>query len=483
MTLRARLALALGLLAAVAVTVVAVAGYRATASRLSAQLDASLTSQSSRIADPDGRYARTVCQQISRAPGASADQDPGQVMDLTGTVVQCLDATGTPFASTESTLLPVSDADRRLAAAGTSAEAYTTTGGRRIVTIAVPGGGAVQLARDTDEVNDVLGSLRIRFTLLGIAVTIVAAAAGWLIARRVSRPIVTLTAATEQIAGSGALDADVPARTGTSETDRLARSFETMLDALRRSRATQQALVQDAGHELRTPLTALRTNIDVLRRHPDLPVGERAAVLGDVAAELRELTMLTDELIALAMADSDDEEPTRVDLADLAVRAGDRAQRRTGHPVRVDAQEAVVVGQPRLLLRALDNLLDNAAKFDSSEEAIEVAVRPGAVTVRDHGPGVAPSDQARIFDRFYRAPAARTRPGSGLGLAIVRDAAAAHDGTVTVANHPAGGAVFTIVLPVEEPPAGSESSQDVPRENLSTPSSALTLPRQPFPEP
>jgi two-component system sensor histidine kinase MprB len=483
MTLRARLALALGLLAAVAVTVVAVAGYRATANRLSAQLDASLASQSSRLADPDGRYARAICQQIGRPAGTDGDQDPGQAVDLTGTVIQCLDAQGTPFASTESTPLPVSDTDRRLAAGGTSAEAYSTTAGRRIVTVAVPGGGAVQVARDTDEVNDVLGSLRIRFTLLGLVVTFLAAAAGWLIARRVTRPIVTLTAATEQIAESGTFDADVPAPVGTSETDRLARSFETMLDGLRRSRATQQALVQDAGHELRTPLTALRTNIDVLRRHPDLPAAERDAVLSDVAAELRELTVLSDELITLATAESDEEEPATLDLADLAVRAADRAQRRTGHAVNVGAQPSVVLGRPRLLLRALDNLLDNAAKFGPPDGGIDVTVRPGTVIVRDHGPGVAPEDQRRIFDRFYRAPDARTRPGSGLGLAIVRDAVLAHGGTVSVANHPTGGAVFTISLPAAEPDAVdlSERSQEIPGENLLSPSGALTLPRQPFP--
>jgi two-component system sensor histidine kinase MprB len=153
--------------------------------------------------------------------------------------------------------------------------------------------------------------------------------------------------------------------------------------------------------------------------------------------------------------------------------------------VTVDAEPAVMLGRPRLLLRALDNLLDNAAKFGPSDGAIDVTVRPGTITVRDHGPGVAPGDQQRIFDRFYRAADARSRPGSGLGLAIVRDAVLAHHGTVTVANHPTGGAVFTIFLPVGEMPPTefSARSQDVPGENLSSASGALTLPRQPFPEP
>jgi two-component system sensor histidine kinase MprB len=231
-----------------------------------------------------------------------------------------------------------------------------------------------------------------------------------------------------------------------------------MIDALRTSRARQQALVQDAGHELRTPLTALRTNVDVLRRHPDLEPGQRARVLADVGSELRELTLLTDSLITLAMEDAGNEDPTAVDLAELAQRASARAERRTGHRVEVDAESSLVVGRPRLLLRVVDNLLDNAAKFDPTGRPIEVTVRSGRLTVRDHGPGIRPEDQQRVFDRFYRALASRTQPGSGLGLAIVRDAVAAHDGDVTAANHPDGGAVFTVTLPAAEVPADSQDS-------------------------
>jgi two-component system sensor histidine kinase MprB len=455
------LALALGALAALAASVVAVAGYRTISDRLYAQVDSSLASQTSRLSDPDGRYARTVCDQISRSPAEQAGQDQGQVADLTGTDIQCLDAAGTPFASTEPTPLPVTGDDRRLAAGGTSALAYSTTGSDRIVTIAVPGGGAVQVARDLDEVDDVLDALQVRLALLGLAVTLLAVAAGWFIARRITRPIVSLTTAAERIASSGALDVHLPAG-GTDETGRLARAFETMVGALRGSRAKQQALVQDAGHELRTPLTALRTNVDVLRRHPDLPTAQRVAVLDDIGAELRELSALAEELVTLAMEDNEDEDEVPVDLASLARRAAARLQRRTGRDVTVDAEPSVVPGRPRLLLRAVDNLLDNAAKFDATTVPIELTVRPGRIVVRDHGLGVASHDADRIFDRFYRAPTARTEPGSGLGLAIVRDIVAAHHGHVMVANEPGGGAAFTILLPTsDEPRAGehSDSSQ------------------------
>ncbi len=457
MTLRARLALALGLLAALAAGLVAIAGYRATSDRLYAQLDNALSNQAARVADPDGRYANLICNQIKNTPVPS-DIDRGQLADLTGTDVQCLDATGTPFASTEATPLPVSDADRAAAARGQSSISYSSDVDQRVVTIALPGGGAVQLARDLDEVHVVLDSLRVRFTLLGLAVTVLAMAAGWFLARRFTRPIVTLTAATETIAGSGALDVDIPTGSSTTETGRLSRSFATMIDALRTSRARQQALVQDAGHELRTPLTALRTNVDVLRRHPGLDPDQRARILADVGAELRELTLLTDELITLAMEDAGNEEPTAVDLAELARRASARAERRTGHRVEVDAESSMIVGRPRLLLRVVDNLLDNAAKFDPTDLPIEVTVRSGQLTVRDHGPGIRPEDRQRVFDRFYRVLTSRTQPGSGLGLAIVRDAVAAHHGDVTVTNHPDGGAVFTVTLPAAEVSADSQDA-------------------------
>ncbi len=213
-------------------------------------------------------------------------------------------------------------------------------------------------------------------------------------------------------------------------------------------------------------------------------------MLDDVSAELRELSVLTNELVTLAMEDSDDEVPVELDLADLATRAAARAQRRRGCAVHVDAETARVMGRPRLLLRALDNLLDNAAKFDTTRPPDRGDRPPGTVIVRDHGPGVAPEDQPRVFDRFYRALPARSQPGSGLGLAIVRAAVAAHGGQVTVTNHPAGGALFAITLPVagtrDDPddrldPAPVPGNPQEPLGNvLRRRSPPLTSPRQPL---
>jgi two-component system sensor histidine kinase MprB len=443
-TLRARLAFALGLLTAVAVTTMAVVGYRTTASRLKDEIDSSLLGAASRFADPDGNYARVVCSQLAR-------QDPGdegrrELADLPGTGVQCVSPAGVVVARSSTDPVKVDAADRALASAGGRTR-LRTVGDDRIATVAVTGG-AVQLSRDLEEARDVLASLRLRFSVIGAVVTALAALLGWLIARRVTRPVVELTAATESIVASGRLDADVPAG-GRDETGRLAASFASMLATLRRARDQQQRLAQDAGHELRTPLTSLRANVEVLRRHPGLPAETRDQVLAELDSELRELSHLTDELVALVAAESDDEAMQPVDLAVLAGRAARRAQRRWRHPVQVTVEgRTSVVGQPRRLLRLLDNLLDNACKFDPSLEAIEVTVRPGAVEVRDHGPGIAPADRDHVFDRFYRSPAARTRPGSGLGLSIAHEVAVGHGGELTASNHPGGGALFTLRLPL-----------------------------------
>jgi two-component system sensor histidine kinase MprB len=113
----------------------------------------------------------------------------------------------------------------------------------------------------------------------------------------------------------------------------------------------------------------------------------------------------------------------------------------------VKAEPCVVRARRARLARAVANLLDNAVKWSPPGGAVEVRVQDGAVTVRDHGPGIAKTDLPHVFDRFYRAPSARGLPGSGLGLAIVKHVADAHRGTVSAEAAPGGGTVFRLQLP------------------------------------
>jgi len=458
MSLRTRLVVALAGLAVLATAIVAVTGYATTRRALRAEIDRTLTAYARQIRDPDGRTLAVLCGG-GRLPGGyrpgrgleGEDEEIAAIPDLPGSRVQCLSGTGRLVTSGVARL-PVDDRALRLArSGGRSRYALIATVGAdgesyRVLTVPVPGGGAVQLARDLGEADLTLRTLRDRYLLVGLLALVSATAAGWLIARRVTAPLAQLTDAAEHVAATGEPQAEL-APAGDDEVGRLSRSFATMLDALQRSRRDQQRLAQDAGHELRTPLTSLRANIDTLRRHPDLDATRRDAVLDDLAAEARELSLLTDELLDLVADRRADDPAHPVDLAALVRRAVERARRRSDHEYRLEESPAEVIGQSAALLRALTNLLDNAAKFSPAGSRIEVRVAPGVVTVRDHGPGIAPADLPHVFERFYRASTARSLPGSGLGLAIVARVAADHGGRVGAANASDGGAVFSLEIP------------------------------------
>jgi two-component system sensor histidine kinase MprB len=277
-------------------------------------------------------------------------------------------------------------------------------------------------------------------------VVVAAALAGWWLARRITRRLLLLTDAAEQVSATGRLDIAVPVR-GHDEVGRLSATLDGMLGELARSREDQQRLVQDAGHELRTPLTSLRTNIRVLRRFAELGPDARRGLLDDLDGETRELTTLVDELVELATDRRTEEHPVPVDLADLAEHAATRARRRSGRTVTVHAEPATVTGRRAALDRAVTNLLENAVKFDpDAGHPVELHVDASRIEVRDHGPGITAADAPRVFDRFYRATAARSLPGSGLGLAIVADVARLHGGLPYATARPGGGAVIGFTL-------------------------------------
>jgi two-component system sensor histidine kinase MprB len=313
----------------------------------------------------------------------------------------------------------------------------------------------VQVALDVDQTRHVLGDMADEITMISVAVLIVAAGVGWLLARRITRRLVRLAGIAEEVSVHGDVEHEVPVD-GRDEVSRLSASFNTMLTRIAAARDAQDRLVQDAAHELRTPLTSLRTNASILRRLDELPPHARDRLLDDMQGETRELSDLVDELVELALSRGGDEPEEPMDLAEVTRNAAARVQRRTGRDVRVDA-ECVVWGRRQGLERAVSNLLENAAKFDSGFDPIEVRAHQGAVTVADRGPGIDAQDTARVFDRFYRAASARGLPGSGLGLAIVRDVAEGHGGSVFAGPRPGGGAAvgFTVsaarLLPISKP--------------------------------
>jgi len=447
MTLRGKIALAMAVLTAVTAIIVASATYVVTDQRVRAEVDQYLETYAQRFQDPDGRQALSTCSQNfgRRSPQNTPRRDDS----IEGVAFQCLDRAGEVVAAIGVDSLPVNGRDRAIAAAGRGKQIRTVDSDDetwRVETVGVAQFGAVQIARDYGETERVLSALRLWLSLIVVGASAVSAFVGWLIARRSTRPLVQLTDAAEEVATTGRLDVAVPSA-GKDEPGRLARSFTTMLAALRQSRDQQQQLVQDAGHELRTPLTSLRTNVETLQRYPNLSEETRASILADLQSETRELGALVDELVQLATDTWDDEPEEMVSIDQIVERVADRTRRRTGRVVEVNAQPFEVLGRPRELTRAIGNLVDNAAKFSDAPSAVEVTVRPGTVQVRDHGPGVSPVDQPHVFDRFYRSADARSKPGSGLGLAIVDQIARNHGGSVRVENASDGGAVFTIDFP------------------------------------
>src|SRR5262245_32474642 len=457
MSLRVKLVLSLVLLSAAATIAIGVWSYAATADRLHAEIDRSLESAAHELTEGRGPYGPPhggpidVDGDTVGPPGAEGglprfDQVVLQIVDTDGDVLLRTSDEELPGAAEAATVAAQPRGRGEWANDSIDGEPY------RMLTVSSGQGYAVQVARSLAETERLLDALRDRTLVAVVAIGAAAAVIGWLIAHQVTRRLVRLTSAAEEVAATGRLDVGVPTG-GGDEAGRLGTAFDQMLRALALSRDAQQQLVQDAGHELRTPLTSLQTNISVLRRHEQLPPETRDRVLRDLDDETHELTELVNELVALAMDRYDDEVPETVAIAPIAQRAAERARRRTGRVIEVRADDSSVSVRPAALERAITNLLDNAAKFAPDGTPIELEVAAGTITVADRGPGIAPEDLPRVFDRFYRAVDARGAPGSGLGLAIVRDVAQRHGGDVIARPRDGGGVVVGLRLPLVEPVA------------------------------
>jgi two-component system, OmpR family, sensor histidine kinase MprB len=446
MSLRAQLAIFTGLLVAAAVIVVSVVAYYGTKDRLRSQIDDTLQSRSQSVGDAPGLPRGGPGDGDHEGGGGQADP-----FGSTDTFFQVIDKSGNVVASpaNQQTTMPVTDTD--VAVANASHGAYfhdANAGGVHLRVLTSPGhqGEAVQIGRSLAEVDASLSGLRrILFAVSGAGV-IVAGVLGLIVAHRALRPVARLTEATERVAATQDFDAAIDVRR-KDELGRLAESFNAMLAALHESRLQQRQLVADASHELRTPLTSLRTNIEFLIRADDLSGQERRELLRDIHSELEELTKIVQELVELASEQRPEERSFEdVRLDELAVSAVERAARRSSVAVHLHAAPTLVVGNHGLLERAAGNLIDNALKWSPPDATVDVTVADGAFVVRDHGPGISEADRPHVFDRFYRADAARSKPGSGLGLAIVKQIVDAHGGRVWIEPAPGGGTIAGFAL-------------------------------------
>ena len=444
MGLRWKIALSLATISLIATSVVGIIGYRSTSARLLDEIDRSMSEAS-------GQLVGRIGTRPSRVPERG-------VLEVYS--VRVVDRDGQSIASTLDVEFPVDEGAAEVIGQPRIVDMSTVTveGDHvRVHTIGLSDG-AVQIVRPLNEVDRVLDDVRQRTILLVIVVSIAAAMLGWMIAGTVAGPVRRLTKAAEDVGESGRLDVDVPG-TGSDEVGRLGTAFRAMLGALSQSRAEQQRLVQDAGHELRTPLTSLRTNLSVMRRHPEMGSEMQERILDDLDSEILELTDLVNELVAVASGDLGDQPAEWIDLGALANDVAERVGRRRSRTIEVDVGSAGAVEAPRAALdRAITNLIDNACKFDQSEGRIEVVVVGGTLTVLDRGPGIDAQDLPLVFDRFHRAESARTMPGSGLGLSIVKAVVEGSGGTVVASQRAGGGSEIGFRLPIRSDPGSSEAA-------------------------
>ncbi|WP_077799258.1 cell wall metabolism sensor histidine kinase WalK [Streptomyces sp. JHA26] len=331
------------------------------------------------------------------------------------------------------------------------------TDGKAVRTLTVPlaDGVALLVALPLEDTQDTLDELALLLLVVSGIGVLGAGAAGLAVARAGLRPVDKLTEAVEHVARTEDLNVRIPVEDESEdEIARLSRSFNSMTSSLASSRDLQQQLIADAGHELRTPLTSLRTNIELLSRSEEtgrpIPEADRKALLASVKAQMTELAALIGDLQELSRPDTGQHAGrTRILAWQDVVESALRRARLRGPELTItaDVQPWYVRAEPSALERAMVNILDNAVKFSPEGGTIDVRLADGALTVRDHGPGIPTDELPHVFDRFWRSPSARALPGSGLGLSIVARTVQQAGGEVTLTPAEGGGTVATVRLP------------------------------------
>jgi len=290
------------------------------------------------------------------------------------------------------------------------------------------------------------------------AVLVVSVAGGWFLAGRALRPVEFITLAAQRIA-AGDLTQRLTVAQSSDEIGRLAATFNDMIARLEASFRQVRQFTTDASHELRTPLTVMKGETELALRRPRSPEDYRG-VLESSLEEIDRMTRVVDELLFLSRADLGEVTleslPVRLEtlVEDVTRQAAFLGQ---GYNVQVTVRSleaATVAGDELRLRELLLNLVDNAVKYSCPGGSVELGlVRDGSearLSVTDQGIGIAPEEQGRIFDRFYRSDNARAhmKKGTGLGLSICKWIADAHQGSIRVQSVPGQGSTFTLVLPL-----------------------------------
>jgi two-component system, OmpR family, sensor histidine kinase MprB len=478
--LQARLAILTAVAVAVAVAACALASWLVERQQLYDQLNDSLRSAGSmgQVRDAQNLLNRIGCLTSPDALNNGPGQGP---FNANRASAQFVGTKGTRCLVQGDRMIPLTTADKQIAqtsaltngpgtfqpgagGAGASGQMHdvTTPDGIKLRVYTVPTNlqddqtgetFAFSVARPLSDVTDPLNKLALVLAMVTGIGAIGAALAGLCIARAGLKPVDRFTATVEHIARTEDLTVRIPVD-GEDEIARLSTAFNSMTSRLAASRELQQQLIADAGHELRTPLTSLRTNIELLERSEmtgrALLPADRRDLLVSVKAQMGELASLIGDLQELSRPESDPvgSPPQTVGFHEVVEAALERARLRSqGVKLLVRLAPWYARAEPAALERAIINLLDNAIKFSPPGGGVEVDLHGGELTVRDHGPGIAPDELPHVFERFWRSTSARSLPGSGLGLSIVARTVQQAGGTVALRPALGGGTVAVMCLP------------------------------------
>ena len=307
--------------------------------------------------------------------------------------------------------------------------------------------------------DEELESLRAILAYLVPVALIVAGIGGWFLAGRSLSPVVAMADRARQI-GIENLGERLPVANARDELGRLAETFNELLARLEGSVIQQRQFMADASHELRTPVTTARTAASVALQQPRRDEADYRETLDIIEHEMTRLSRIVDDMFTMARADAGSypvrQMPMYLDeVFDEVVRAS-RVVASTRQITIADtaARPASFTGDEDLIRRLILNVLDNAVRYAPSNSVIRIALDRAAdryaISISDDGPGIPAEVQPRIFERFYRVDASRSRPdgGAGLGLALARWIARVHGGDVVLASSSSLGSTFVITLPV-----------------------------------
>lgn len=442
-TVRGRLSLIAAAVAFLGLGAAAVGGYLVTTASISREVDQSL--QSSPVAAADG---------VSNFP--SSEEFCGNFEEDQPSLglyhSQLVRVDGTRCRATGEELVLPADPATMAGATGSIAlrdGRFISGAPARIAEVRLADGSVLVVGRDLRPIENIRRILMAALSMVVVLGTVLV----WLLSRWTVgiglRPVSRFAVYAERVAAAGSLRGvdpvePPPSRPGEGDDiDRLSRALHDMAVSLRSAQDRQHRLVADAGHELRTPLASLRNNIALLRRSREkdrpLLVAELDELLADLDGQTRELTDLVEDVVQLSV-DRATEAPTEEVRWDECVRRSVERARRRGrsHHIVCRTRPWLVYGDASSLERAVMNLIDNALKFSPVGSTVSVTLAHGLLEVADDGQGIDAEDVTRAFERFWRSPAARSRPGSGLGLAIVAESARIHGGWADLAPDAVG---------------------------------------------